>query len=146
MKQVFQNFRTGKLELVDIPIPALRQSFVLVKNYYSLISSGTEKTTIEMARKNIIEKAKSRPDQVKEAINKIKTDGIIATFQRVMKKLDEPLPLGYSSAGEVIKIGENIEGFKISDRVACGGGGYACHSEIIAVPKNLCVKIPKNVS
>lgn len=146
MKQIFQNFKTGKLELVDIPIPAVRSGHLLIKNYYSLISPGTEKAAIELAKKNLIEKAKSRPDQVKEVINKIKTDGIITTFQRVMKKLDEPLPLGYSSAGEIIKIGENVEGFKVGDRVACAGGGYACHAEIISVPKNLCVKIPENLS
>ncbi|MEK7172990.1 MAG: zinc-binding alcohol dehydrogenase [Patescibacteria group bacterium] len=146
MKQIFQNFKTGKLELLDIPIPALKSGFVLVKNHYSLISPGTEKTAIELAKKNIIEKAKSRPDQVKEVINKIKTDGIITTLRRVMKKLDEPLPLGYSSAGEVIDIGEKAEEFKIGDKVACAGGGYACHAEVVAVPKNLCVKIPENVS
>lgn len=146
MKQIFQNFKTGKLELLDIPIPALKPGFVLVKNYFSLISPGTEKAAIELAQKSIIEKAKSRPDQVKEVINKIKTDGLLATFQRVMKKLDEPLPLGYSSAGEVMAIGENAEKFEIGDKVACAGGGYACHAEVISVPKNLCVKIPENIS
>ena len=146
MKQVLQNFKTGKLELAEIPIPTVKSGFILVKNYYSLISPGTERAVIELAKKNLIEKAKSRPDQVKQVINKIKTDGIITTFQRVMKKLDEPLALGYSSAGEVIEIGENVEGFEIGDQVACAGGGYACHAEVIAVPKNLCVKIPKNVS
>jgi len=146
MKQVLQNFKTGKLELLEVPMPTVKSGFVLVKNYYSLISPGTERATIELAKKSMFEKAKSRPDQVKQVINKIKTDGIITTFQRVIKKLDEPLPLGYSSAGEVIKIGENVERFKIGDQVACAGGGYACHAEVIAVPKNLCVKIPKNVS
>ncbi|MCD6442031.1 bi-domain-containing oxidoreductase [bacterium] len=146
MKQVLQNFKTGKLELVEVPIPTVKPGFILVKNYYSLISPGTERATIELAKENIIGKAKSRPDQVKQVINKIKTDGIMTTFQRVMKKLDEPLPLGYSSAGEVIKIGENVEGFEVGDRVACAGGGYASHAEIVAIPKNLCVKIPENVS
>jgi len=146
MKQVFQNFKTGKLELIEVPIPAVKPGFVLVKNYYSLISPGTERAAIELAKKSIIEKAKSRPDQVKQVINKIKTDGIVTTFQRVMKKLDEPLLLGYSSAGEIIKVGENVEGFVVGDRVACAGGGYACHAEIISVPKNLCIKIPENVS
>ena len=146
MKQILQNFKTGKLELTEVPVPAIKPGFVLVKNHYSLISPGTEKAAIELAKKSIFEKAKSRPDQVKEVINKIRTDGIITTFQRVMKKLDEPFPLGYSSSGEIIKVGENIKEFNIGDRVACAGGGYASHAEVICVPKNLCIKIPENVS
>lgn len=146
MKQIFQNFKTGNLELEEIPTPAIKEGFVLIKNYFSLISAGTEKSVIKLAKKNIIEKARSRPDQVKEVINKIKTDGILTTFQRVMSKLDEPLALGYSSTGEIIEIGENVKEFSIGDKVACAGGGYASHAEIIAVPKNLCVKLPDNVS
>lgn len=146
MKQVFQNFKTGKLELVEIPTPTLKPGFLLVKNHYSLISPGTEKAAIELAQKNLLAKARSRPDQVKKIINKIKTDGLITTFGRVMKKLDEPLALGYSSAGEVVGVGSEAEEFKVGDRVACGGGGWACHADVISVPKNLCVRIPENVS
>jgi len=146
MKQIFQNFKTGKLELVDIPIPSVKPGFVLVKNHYSLISAGTEKAVIKLAQESMIGKAKSRPDQVKQVLGKIKTDGIITTFQRVMKKLDKPLPLGYSSSGEVIEVGEDVKEFSVGDRVACAGGGYASHAEIITVPKNLCIKIPDNVS
>ena len=146
MKQIFQNFKTGKLTLEEIPMPIVKEGFVLVKNHFSLISAGTEKAVIKLAQKSMIGKAKSRPDQVKQVLNKIKTDGLLTTFQRVMKKLDEPLPLGYSSSGEVIEVGEDVKEFAIGDRVACAGGGYASHAEIITVPKNLCAKIPNNVS
>jgi len=146
MKQVLQNFKTGKIELTEVPMPAVKPGFVLVKNYYSLISPGTEREVIKLAKKNIIAKAKSRPDQLKQVFNKIKTDGLISAIKRAKQKIDEPFTLGYSSAGDVIKVGQGAEEFQVSDRVACAGGGYACHAEIIAVPKNLCVKIPENVS
>ena len=139
MKQILQNFKTGKIELADIPMPAVKPGFVLVKNHYSLISPGTERAVIELAKKNLISKAKARPDELKKAFNKIKTNGLISAFKRVAKKLDQPMPLGYSSAGEVIKIGQGVKEFQAGDKVACAGAGYACHAEVVAVPKNLCV-------
>jgi len=146
MKQVFLSLKNGKLEVAEIPTPSLRSGGILIKNYFSLISAGTEKSIIRLAQKNLIEKGRSRPDLIRQVMNKIKTEGLISTLKTVKQKLEEYLPLGYSCAGEVIAVGEGVEEFKIGDRVAGAGGGYASHGEVVFVPKNLCTKIPDNVS
>jgi predicted dehydrogenase/threonine dehydrogenase-like Zn-dependent dehydrogenase len=130
------------MEVLEVPTPMVEKGMVLVKNHYSLISAGTEGSTVSSARKSLIGKAKERPQQVKQVIDFIKQQGILQTYRAVMKKLESYLPLGYSSAGEVIEVASDVKGFSIGDYVACGGSGYASHAEIIAVPVNLCVKLP----
>jgi len=146
MKQIVQNFKNGKLSLKDVPTPNLSTGGILVKTAHSLISVGTEKYMLDIARKSLIGKAKERPDQVKQVIDKVKKEGLISTYQKVMNQLDEPKPLGYSCSGTVLEVGENGGNFQVGDRVACGGAGYANHSEVNFVPKNLAVKIPNAVS
>ena len=147
MKQIVQNYKTGELKLEEAPIPSIKAGGILVKNQCSLVSIGTERSMTELAQKNIIGKAKQRPDLVKQVITKAKKDGIINTINTVKNKLDVVKPLGYSSSGIVIGVGEGAdEEFELSDRVACAGAGYASHADIIFVPKNLCAKIPENVS
>ena len=146
MKQVTQTLRTGEINIADVPVPALQDSFVLVRNTASVISAGTEKTKIDMGKKNLLQKAQARPDLVKQVINKLKTEGVSKTLQTVSTRLNAPSPLGYSSAGEVVAMGGLVEGIRSGDRVACGGAGYANHAEFAAVPKNLVVRIPEGVT
>ena len=146
MKQVTQTLRTGTIEVNEVPIPALTDKFVLVKNSSSVISAGTEKTKIDMGKKNLLQKAKARPDLVKQVLKKVQTEGLKKTLQTVNTRLDAPSPLGYSCAGEVVAAGGLVEGIQPGDRVACGGADYANHAEFVAIPKNLVVKIPDNVS
>ena len=146
MKQVTQTLRTGKINIADVPVPALQDSFILVRNIASIISAGTEKTKIDMGNKNLLQKAQARPDLVKQVINKLRTEGFSKTLQTVNTRLNAPSPLGYSSAGEVLAVGGLVEGIKPGDRVACGGAGYANHAELVSVPSNLVVKIPDGVS
>ncbi len=146
MKQVTQTLRTGTVEVNEVPIPTLNDKFVLVKNTASVISAGTEKTKIDMGKKNLLQKAQARPDLVKQVIGKLKTEGFKKTFQTVMSRLDSPSPLGYSCAGTVVAAGGLVEGIQPGDRVACGGADYANHAEYVSIPKNLVVKIPDNVS
>jgi len=146
MKQVFENLKNGKIEMLDVPVPNAGSGKILVKNYYSLISNGTERSMLEFGSKGLIEKAKSRPDLVKQVIEKVKSEGLIATYKKAMHKLEDFLPLGYSSAGEIIELGKNVDEFHKGDLVACAGSGYATHSEYIVVPKNLAVRIPEGVS
>ncbi len=146
MKQVTQTLRTGVIDINDVPVPTLNDKFILVRNTVSVISAGTEKTKIDMGKKNLFQKAKARPDLVAQVLNKIKTEGLKKTFQTVQTRLQSPSPLGYSSAGEVVAVGGLVEGLQPGDRVACGGAGYANHAEYVAVPKNLTVKIPTNVT
>lgn len=118
----------------------LRQGMLLVRNRYSLISSGTEGGTVRAARMGLIGKAKERPGQVKQVIETFKKQGLVQTCRVVMKKLDSYSPLGYSSSGEVIEVAPDVSGFTAGDAVACGGS-TANHAEIVAVPANLCVRL-----
>lgn len=146
MRQILQSYKTGKITLEQIPKPLCKNEGILVHTETSLISTGTEKLMIDLAKKSLVGKAKARPDQLKQVIDKVKEEGVIRTAKKVFTKLDSPVTLGYSCAGEVIEVGKNVKEFKVGDRVACGGAGYASHAEVNFVPKNLCVKIPENVN
>lgn len=144
MQQLTQELKSGKMEILEVPFPALNKGDVLVRNYYSIISAGTEGKTVTDARKGYIAKARSRQKEVKQIIEMIKRTGFKATYQLVINKLDTPSALGYSSAGEVIAVGSEVTGFKVGDKVACGGSS-ASHADVVSVPVNLCVKVPGNV-
>jgi len=141
MKQLTQILRSGDMEIQELPIPQLGKGMILVQNHYSLISAGTEGATVSTARKSLIGKAKERPQQVKQVIETLKKQGPVQTYRAVMKKLDAYSPLGYSTAGVVIAIGEDVVEFSVGDKVACAGVGYANHAELVAVPVNLAVKL-----
>lgn len=143
MKQIIQYQKTGEITIEELPVPALKKGSILVKNAYSLISSGTERTSVETAQASMIGKAKSRPDLVKQVMDNVKKEGLAATYNKVQNRLDNFKELGYSTAGIVIE--SAVEEFKPGDRVACAGL-TANHSEIIRVPKNLAVKIPDEVT
>ena len=145
MKQLIQNFKTGELGLFEVPAPVCQENGALIQTTVSLVSAGTEKMLVDFAKKSMLAKAKDRPDLVKQVVDKMKKEGVKNTLEKVFTKLDTPIPLGYSLAGKVIEVGENLTGINIGDRVACGGAGYANHSEINYVPKNLMVKIPEGV-
>lgn len=145
MKQLLQNIKEGNAEIVEVPIPAIKPGHILVKNHASVVSSGTERMVVEFAEKNLLMKAKSRPDLVKQVIDKAQREGIIPTIQAALNRLDTPMALGYSSAGEVVSVGDEVEDIKPGDRVACAGGGFACHAEYVLIPKNLIAKIPDTV-
>ncbi|WP_299338524.1 bi-domain-containing oxidoreductase [uncultured Psychroserpens sp.] len=141
MQQLTQKLGSGDMIIQDVPYPQLGKGMIIVKNHYSIISAGTEGSTVVAARKSLIGKAKERPQQVKQVIDTLKKQGPIQTYRAVMKKLDAYSPLGYSCAGEVIEVGEGVTEFEVGDTVACAGAGYANHAEIVSVPVNLCVKL-----
>lgn len=144
MDQLTQQLKSGKMEILEVPFPVLGKGQVLVRNHYSVISAGTEGKTVSDARKGYIAKAKSRQKEVKMVIDMIKSEGLKKTYDVVMNKLEAPAPLGYSCAGEVIAIGSAVMNLSVGDKVACGGDG-AYHAEIVAVNRNLCVKVPQNI-
>jgi len=143
MKQLIQNLKTGQLELKDVPVPLCKENGVLVRTRSSLISIGTEKSIIDLAKKSLLGKAKSRPDLFKRAVEKAKKEGFLKVFQESKERLDEPLPLGYSASGIVVEVGKGVSEFKVGDEVVICGGGFANHAEYNFVPKNLCVRLPK---
>ena len=146
MKQLIQNFKTGELKIEEVPVPAIKKGGVIVRNHASLISAGTDKLMITLAEKSLAGKAKERPDLVKQVLDKVKSEGIVSTFRKVMGQLDTPMPLGYSCAGVVVEVGGDADEFQVGDRVGCAGNRYANHAEMVFVPKNLCVKVPESVS
>ena len=141
MKQLAQKLADGRPVVVDVPAPLLGDGMILVQNYYSVVSVGTEGATVRSARKNLIAKALDRPKDVKATLELMKRQGPVQAYRAVMKKLDAYSPLGYSSAGKVIDVAPGVSGFAVGDYVACAGVGYASHAEIVAVPVNLCVKL-----
>lgn len=145
MKQVIQNFKTGELFVDEVPPPSIASGFVLVRNSHSLISAGTERSTVSAGKASLLGKARQRPDLVKQVLATLKKEGLAETWKRVRTKLETLKELGYSSAGTVLMSMDTEGKFKPGDRVACGGGGYASHSGIVAVPQNLVVKVPDTV-
>lgn len=146
MKQLIQNFKNGELYVDDLPMPSISSGMVLVENEFSLISAGTERNTVKTAKANLIGKAKQRPDLVAQVLQNIQKEGLAATLSKVQTKLNSLKALGYSTAGKVVASMDKNGVFKPGDRVACGGLDYASHAEIVAVPQNLVVKVPDNVS
>jgi predicted dehydrogenase/threonine dehydrogenase-like Zn-dependent dehydrogenase len=146
MKQVIQEISTGKTVVVDVPIPVAQPGTAVVKTAASLLSVGTERALVEFASKSMLGKARSRPDLVRQVIEKVQREGLLTTFEAVQNRLDQPMPLGYSSAGTIVQVGTELEGYKVGDRVACAGGGFAVHAEYAMVPANLLAKLPDGVT
>jgi len=145
MKQVLQNLRSGKTEVLEVPVPQIKRGCVLVKTAASLVSAGTERNLVEFAEKNLLEKAQSRPDLLKQVIEKARREGLLTTLDSALNRLDQPLALGYSSAGTVVEVAQDITAFKPGDRVVCAGGGHAVHAEYALIPKNLLTLLPNHV-
>ena len=127
MKQVVQNSKTGEIKTLDIPTPQCEPNGVLVQTAYSIISTGTERQSISTAKSSLIGKAKMRPDL--KSIRSLQKNGF-NTYKLVSDRLNSPMPLGYSSSGQIIEVGDNVSNYKIGDLVACGGGGYALHADV----------------
>ena len=146
MKQVVLRPRSGALEVSDVPAPQVRRGTVLVRTAASVVSAGTERLVIELAEKNLLGKARARPDLVREALNKVRRDGLWTTVREAFLRLERPFPLGYSCSGVVADTGGGVTGLHPGDRVACAGAGFALHAEMVVVPEELCVPLPPEVS
>jgi predicted dehydrogenase/threonine dehydrogenase-like Zn-dependent dehydrogenase len=142
MRQVLQNLRTGKTEVAGVPAPALRPGHLLIRTRVSLISAGTERMLLEFGQAGWVGKARQQPDKVRQVLDKVRTDGLAPTIEAVLNRLNQPLPLGYCNAGEVIAVAEGVTGFAVGDRVASNGQ----HAEVVCVPKHLCARVPEGVS
>jgi predicted dehydrogenase len=142
MKQVVQEVRSGVTAVRDIPAPLAPPHHVLIATAASLVSAGTERYVVELARKSLLGKARQRPDQVRRVLEKVRDEGLMTTLQQVQAKLDEPMPLGYSAAGTVVAAGSGVQRFKVGDRVAAA----VPHAEMAAAGENLCARVPDAVS
>ncbi|MFF5159100.1 bi-domain-containing oxidoreductase [Streptomyces sp. NPDC000348] len=146
MKQVVQNYRSGELALLDVPAPGCKPGGVLVRTAYSLISTGTELMKVSEAGMSMLGKARSRPDQVAKVMQSVATNGVPATYRKVMGKLDSYTPLGYSLCGVVEQVGAGIDDVAVGDLVACAGNEHALHAELNWVPRNLYARVPDGLA
>jgi polar amino acid transport system substrate-binding protein len=146
LKQVLQNRKTGRPFVAEVPVPAIQAGRVLVRTVASLISAGTERAAVELVSKGLIQEARQRPDLVKAVVSKVKSEGLLNTIGAVRDKMAASQALGYSAAGIVTGVARETDEFKVGDRVACAGVGFASHAEVISVPKNLCVPLPVDLS
>ncbi|MDE3057610.1 MAG: bi-domain-containing oxidoreductase [Bacteroidota bacterium] len=146
MKQVAIESKKGTMLVDEVPDPLLRAGGVIVRNHFSLISAGTERTSVQKRQEGMLAKAKANPELVKAVLQQMKQQGLLATYKKVMTRMGAYGAMGYSSAGSVLAVANDIEDFVPGDHVACAGGGYASHAELIFVPKNLCAKIPSGVT
>lgn len=145
MKQVLQYMNNGESKIVDVPIPQVRKNSALVRNAASLVSAGTERSLVEFGEKNLLQKATSRPDLMKQVLDKAKREGVLSTLESTFNRLDQPMVLGYSSAGTIVEVGEGLVGFKVGDRVVCAGGNHAVHAEYAVIPQNLLAHLPQEI-
>jgi len=146
MKQLLQNLRTGEATVAEVPVPVVQPGRVLVRTAASLISAGTERALTELGQKSLLGKARERPELIGKVWEKVKSEGIAQALEGVRDKLDQSHAVGYSAAGIVIECAEDVTDFRAGDRVACAGTDYASHAEIISVPRNLCVRLPEQLS
>jgi predicted dehydrogenase/threonine dehydrogenase-like Zn-dependent dehydrogenase len=142
MKQVLQSLQDGTTNLGEVPSPSPVAGQLLIRTTTTLVSAGTERMVVEFGKANWVDKARQQPDKVRMVLDKVRTDGVAATFDAVQSKLDQPLALGYCNVGRVAKVGPGVEGFAVGDRVVSNGN----HAEVVCVPKNLCARIPNDVS
>ena len=142
MKQIIQDLKSGATVLEEVPVPQVKNGYVLIRTSRTLVSLGTERMLVEFGKANLIDKARQQPDKVKQVLDKIRTDGLMPTLEAVFNKLGQPLPLGYCNVGTVIEVGKGVSEFQVGDRVASNGN----HAEFVCVPRNLCAKVPDNVS
>lgn len=140
MKQLLQSLKDGTSTLADVPAPLCSRGSLLIRTKVSLISAGTERMLTEFGKGSLIQKARSQPDKVKQVLEKARSDGIFSTYEAVRSKLDQPVALGYCNVGRVIESG--VENFSPGDRVVSNGQ----HAQVVSVPKNLCARIPDEVS
>ena len=143
MKQLISEGK--ELKIVDLPVPTINDNQVLVKNYYSIISTGTEISNISFMKDPLYKKVLNYPDKIQKALKMVQTKGLAEVLRIGMDFLNIPREWGYSSCGKVIEVGKNVRDIKIGDMVACAGAGKANHAEYVAVPENLVAKVPAEV-
>lgn len=142
MRQVLQNLRDGSTIVASIPAATPSEGQVLIHSSCSLVSSGTERMLVDFGKAGWLAKVKQQPDKVRMVLEKMRTDGVMATLDAVQSKLDQPIALGYCNVGVVAALGNGVDDFSVGDRVVSNGA----HSEVVCASKNLCARVPDNVS
>jgi len=142
MRQIVQNLKDGAVVVQDVAPPRVQPGHLLIQTTHSLISSGTERAVIDAGRTSLLAKARQQPEKVKQVLDRVRADGLIATVQGIRESLERWVPLGYCNVGHVLEVGAGVEGFSVGDRVVSNGH----HAEIVLVPKHLTARIPDEVA
>lgn len=144
MKQVLVH--KGAVILEEVPPPAFSANEVLIQTYYSLISTGTELSGVTMSGESLLSRARKQPHNVKKAMKMVAEKGLLKTYKIIKGMLDFGTPTGYSLAGRVLAVGENVTDIRVGDLVAASGAGVANHAECVAVPRLLVSRIPDGLN
>jgi predicted dehydrogenase/threonine dehydrogenase-like Zn-dependent dehydrogenase len=142
MKQVLLHMLQGDSRVEEIPVPVTRSGELLIRSVCSLVSAGTERMLVDFSNSGPLAKARQQPDKVRMVIEKMRTEGVLATLEAVRHKLDQPIPMGYCNVGIVEELGRGVAGLALGDIVVSNGR----HAEFVSVPVNLCAKVPVPVS
>jgi predicted dehydrogenase len=141
MKHLLQDLANGQTMLADVPVPVATPGTVVIRTTRSLISVGTERMLIEFGKASLLQKARQQPERVLQVLEKVRTDGLVATAAAVRSKLTQPITLGYCNTGVVVEVGAGVDQIAVGDRVASNGP----HAEYVRVPSNLCARVPDSV-
>ena len=142
MQQLLQSLADGRIVLEEIPVPMAAPGSILTRTSRSLISSGTERMLLEFGRASWAAKIRQQPEKAQQVLDKVRTDGVLATLDAVRSKLNQPIALGYCNVGRVVEAGADAAQFRAGDRVVSNGS----HAEYVTVGRNLCARIPESVS
>lgn len=142
VRQLCLSLGNGNIEIVELPYPTVGPRQVLVRTSSSLLSAGTERMLLDFGRSSLLDKIRQQPERVRDVLQKLRTDGFIATFDAVNAKLEQPIPLGYCNVGRVLELGSAVAGLSKGDRVVSNGP----HAEIVRVAATLCARVPDTVS
>lgn len=140
MKKLITNFKNGKVEIIETPLPKISENELLIKSLYSAVSYGTENYLVRFGESNLVSKILNNKDKVHNVIRKISNEGFKTTYNAISNKFDSPVPLGYSNLGIVVETGSNVKEFSIGDKVISNGS----HAEFNSVSENLCSLIKAN--
>jgi len=141
MKQLVVEKNNPEPILWETPIPKPGPGEILIKNHYSVVSTGTETAAIESANKSVTDKLQNSSN-IEKGLELLEKEGVRAVWNAVFPKNILPIQLGYSSCGKVIEIGENVKSFHVGDMVVSNGN----HAEYVVVNQNLCSRIPENTN
>lgn len=138
MKQLVQGLNQAGVVTLDVPAPRVKAGHLLIRTRASIISPGTERMLVQFGRAGFLQKARMQPEKVRQVLTKVRSDGLAATLSSVQAKLQQAVPLGYSQVGDVVAVGEKVNGFHVGDRVVSNGP----HAEYAMVAVNLCARVP----
>ena len=144
MKQAL--VKKGRVYAEDVPAPLVSKGALLIKVVNSCISAGTELSGIQSSGKSLLDRVREEPGNVIKAAKLLASEGVSAVYERISRKNEGGMPMGYSIAGVVVAVGEGVKEFKTGDEVAAAGAGLANHAEYVDVPENLVVRMPRQLS